>query len=78
MFYVSNIFFQECQLRHLRHLPNILQMQRILVSKFGKKVTREEAAKITLQEFGNQLSNGERYMRFNSICTIKCFTKVLS
>lgn len=62
---VCDYVLQECQLCHLRHVPDILQMLNILVTKYGKQITRDEAETITLQDCVNQLNNG--YYHFDII-----------
>lgn len=52
---------QEWQLCHLRHIPDILQMLNILVTKYGKQITRDEAETITLHDCVNQLNNGDQH-----------------
>lgn len=58
---VCDYVIQEYQLCHLRHVPDILQMLNILVTKYGKQITRDEAETITLQDCVNQLNNGDYY-----------------
>lgn len=58
---VCDYVLQECQLCHLRHIPDILQMLNILVTKYGKQITRDEAETITLQDCVNQLNNGDHH-----------------
>lgn len=62
MFITFIIVLQECCLRHLRHVPNILQMLRILITKYGKQITRDEAETMTLQDCVNQFRNGNNLM----------------
>lgn len=56
-FVLEKFLQQECYLRHLRHVPNILQMLRILITKYGKQITRDEAETMTLQDCVNQFRN---------------------
>lgn len=62
MFITFIIVLQECYLRHLRHVPNILQMLRILITKYGKQITRDEAETMTLHDCVNQFRNGNNLM----------------
>ncbi|XP_062570766.1 E3 ubiquitin-protein ligase RNF213-like isoform X2 [Saccostrea cucullata] len=49
-YFVLNRFLQqEFYLRHLHHIPKVLQMQKLLLSKYGRQITREEATEMTLQ-----------------------------
>lgn len=56
-FVLEKFLQQEWQLCHLRHIPDILQMLNILVTKYGKQITRDEAETITLHDCVNQLNN---------------------
>lgn len=56
---VCDYVLQECQLCHLRHIPDILQMLNILVTKYGKQITRDEAERITLHDCVNTFNNGD-------------------
>ena len=44
----------------MRHVPKIIQMQKILITIYGKKLTREEADKLFLQDCLEVFTTGKQ------------------
>lgn len=53
------VIHQESKLRLVRYLPDILKLQRLLVDKYYRRISREEARKQTVAAFLRSLHNGD-------------------
>ena len=52
-------FPQEPTLRVLRHLPDIIRLQQMLIDKYHRRIDAAEATSMSIQEFMDSLPQGE-------------------
>ncbi len=44
-------------MQHVRHLPDIIHLQQMLIDRFNRRVDVNEAKKTTIEEFLNELQS---------------------
>ena len=54
-----NFLFQESILRLLRHLPDIIRLQQMLIDKYHRRIDAAEATSMSIQDFLDSLPQGK-------------------